>query len=76
MLHSGKKFPAMRDKKKYSNSRVVRKMVGPLVGYNPRFPWKLYKEEINENIRLRKLPSIPLLLINYSVVYCYFMFKF
>jgi hypothetical protein len=26
-----------------------------LVGYNPKFPWKLYKEEINENIRLRKL---------------------
>jgi hypothetical protein len=37
---------------------------------------KLYKEEINENIRLRKLPSVLLLLVNYSVVYCYFLFKF
>ena len=28
MLNSGKKFPAMRDKKnKYSNSRVVRKKI-------------------------------------------------
>ena len=32
-----------------------------LVGYNPNFPWKLYKEEINENIRLRKLLSVLLL---------------
>ena len=24
------------------------------------FPWKLYKEETNENIRLRKLPSVLL----------------
>jgi hypothetical protein len=32
-----------------------------LVGYNPKFPWKLCKEEINENIRFRKLPSVLLL---------------
>ena len=39
-----------------------------LVGYNPNFPWKLYKEEINENIRLRKLPSVLLLQVHINIM--------
>jgi hypothetical protein len=39
-----------------------------LVGYNPKFPWKLYKEEINENIRLRKLPSVLLLQVHINTM--------
>ena len=39
-----------------------------LVGYNPKFPWKLFKEEINENIRLRKLPSVLLLQVHINTM--------
>jgi hypothetical protein len=39
-----------------------------LHGYNPKFPWKLYKEEINENIRLRKMPSVLLLQVHINTM--------
>jgi hypothetical protein len=36
--------------------------------YNPKFPWKLYKEEINENIRLGKLSSVLLLQVHINTM--------
>ena len=50
MLNSGKKNPASRDKKKYSNSRVVRKKIlNETKNHTPHPPFKLNGRFLTEN---------------------------